>query len=351
MLTLRTGRARSSAPGLALDARIFAVAAINGVIGAAVAVLIAPHTWSVDADRNLAAAQALAAGTFGQDSGYLYSPLAAALTMPVAGLLPATLATGGWLAARLAVLLGGVARETNRLSTPNRILVAIAAVSFVPVLYDLLLGNVSILIVAVLALIAWSDDGYLTGLPMGLLLATVPKPALIPILLWMLVYRRKSFLSALGSAAIFTGLGLIVFGGSTYAGWLQVLLHPAYLGTQQLGNLALTAMLPPALAWPLVGLTIAASLIALRRGEAPGLIACLCAGLLIAPYTMAYGAVLLLLAVRPLARVAPTRTFLLAVSSSLGVVIFLPLWVGAILITTLAVPRAAWSQLVHGANA
>ena len=351
MLTLRTGRARSSVPGLALDARIFAVAAINGVIGAAVAVLIMPHAWSVDANRNLAAAQALAAGTFGQDFGYLYSPLAAALTLPVAGLLPASLAIGGWLAARVAVLLAGIARETGDLSTPNRILVAIAAVSFVPVLYDLLLGNVSILIVAVLALIAWSDDGYLTGLPMGLLLATVPKPALIPILLWMLIYRRRSFLSALGSAAIFTGLGLIVFGGSAYASWLQVLLHPAYLGTQQLGNLALTAMLPPALAWPLVGLTVVASLIALRRGEAPGLIACLCAGLLIAPYTMAYGAVLLLLAVRPLARVAPTRTFLLAASSSLGVVIFLPLWVGAILVTTLAVPRAAWTHLIHGANA
>ncbi len=156
MLTMRTGRARSSAPGLALDARILAVAAINGVIGAAVAVLIMPHAWSVDANRNLAAAQALAAGTFGQDFGYLYSPLAAALTLPVAGLLPATLAIGGWLAARVAVLLAGIARETRDLSTPNRILVAIAAVSFVPVLYDLLLGNVSILIVAVLALIAWS---------------------------------------------------------------------------------------------------------------------------------------------------------------------------------------------------
>ncbi len=312
MLTLRTGQARPNAPGLALSPRIFAVAAINGVIGAAVAVLIFPIAWAADSDRNLAAAQALAAGTFGQDHTYLYSPLAAALTLPVAAIVPYGLATAGWLIGRLGILAAGVARETRELSTPDRILVLIAAIGFVPTLYDLLLGNLSILITAVVAVIAWSEDGYLTGLPMGLLLATVPKPALIPVLLWMALYRRRSFLSAIGSAAVLTGIGLLVLGGASYAAWLQVLLHPYYLGTQQLGNMALGAMLPPILAWPLTVLTIVATVVALRRGETPGLIACLCAGLLIAPYTMAYGAVLLLVVVRPLARVAPKPTFILA---------------------------------------
>jgi uncharacterized membrane protein len=66
---------------------------------------------------------------------------------------------------------------------------------------------------------------------------------------------------------------------------------------------------------------------------------------------MAYGAVMLLLAVRPLARVAPTPTFILAASGSLAVIIFLPLWVGAILVTTLAVPVAAWTNLHQGGAA
>jgi len=334
-----------------LNPRIFAVAAINGVIGAAVAVLIFPVAWAADGDRNLAAAQALAAGAFGQDHTYLYSPLAAALTLPVAALMPYGLATAGWLIGRLVVLSEGVARETTILSTPDRILVAIAAIGFVPTLYDLLLGNVSILIAAVVAVIAWADDDYLTGLPMGLLLATIPKPALTPILLWMFVYRRRSFLSAIGSAALLSGIGLVLIGGAAYAGWLQVLLHPYYLGTQQLGNMALGAMLPAILAWPLTALTLVATGVALRRAEAPGFIACLCAGLLIAPYTMAYGAVLMLLAVRPLARVAPTRTFILAACGSLAVIIFLPLWAGAILVTTLAVPVAAWTKLNQGAAA
>ena len=332
-----------------VDPRIFAVAAMNTILGVVVGVLLFPLAWSADGDRNLAAAQALAAGTFGQDHTYLYSPLAAALTLPVASLVPYAFAIGGWLVARIAVLAAGIARQTRELSNPERILVVVAAVGFVPTLYDLLLGNVSILLAAVVAIVAWSDDGYLTGLPLGLMLATIPKPALIPVLLWMLVFRRKAFLASVGSAAVFSAIGIVALGGGTYADWLQVLLHPYYLGTAQLGNMALGAMLPPVLAWPLTALTVGATLVALRRGETAGFIACLCAGLLIAPYTMAYGAVLLLLAVRPLARVAPMRTFALAITGSLGVIVFMPLWVGAVMVTTLAVPRAAWAGLREGA--
>jgi len=64
---------------------------------------------------------------------------------------------------------------------------------------------------------------------------------------------------------------------------------------------------------------------------------------------MAYGAVLLLLAVRPLASAAPVRTFVLAATGSLSVIVFLPLWVGAILATTLSIPRTSWPELHHGA--
>jgi hypothetical protein len=333
---------------LAVNPWILAVAAINLGLALAFGSLIAPIVWSVDGDRNLGAAQALAAGTFGVDRGYLYSPLAAALTLPAAMLIPHVLAVAGWLIGRLGVLGAGIARETRGRSMPDRVLVAIAAIAFVPSLHDLLLGNVSILITAAVAIVAWAPDRYASGLPLGVVLATVPKPALIPILVWMVVFRRRALLSAVGSAAILSGLGLVVLGASAYAGWFQVLLHPYYLATNQTGNLALGAMLPGFLAWPLMALTVIATVVALRRGETPGFLACLCAGLLIAPYTMAYGAVILLLGVRPLARVAPMRTFLLAASGSLGVILFLPLWVGAILATTLSIPRNAWNELSQG---
>ncbi|MGH2465166.1 MAG: glycosyltransferase 87 family protein [Candidatus Limnocylindrales bacterium] len=346
MLTARTGQA-----SLAINPWIFAVAAINAILAVGIGVLIAPIVWSVDGDRNLAAARALMAGTFGQDHGYLYTPLAAALTIPAVSVVPYGLAVAGWLVARIAVLFEGVRREVSDLSPIDRILVAVAAIAFVPTLHDLLLGNVSILITAAVAVVAWSGDGYLAGLPLGLVLATVPKPALIPILIWMLLFRRRALLSAVGSAAFLSAAAFVILGASTYGAWFQVLLHPYYLGTNQTGNLALGAMLPALLAWPLIGATVVATVVALRRGEAPGFIACLCAGLLIAPYTMAYGAVLLLLAVRPLSRVSPTPTFALAATGSIGVIVFMPIWVGAILAATLAVPRAAWTPLRHGAAA
>lgn len=349
MLTTRTGPADVTVPGLKINPGILAVAGLNAIFGTIVALTIAPLVWSVDGDRNLGAARALLAGTFGQDHGYLYSPLAAAITVPAAIGLPYAIAVAGWLLSRLGTLLAGVARQTRDLSSADRVLVGVAVVSFVPSLHDLLLGNVSILITAAVAIVATRADGYRGGLPLGLILATVPKPALIPILVWMMVYRRRAFLSAIGSAAGLTLLGLVVLGASAYADWLAVLLHPYYLGTNQTGNLALGAMLPGALAWPLMVATVVATVVALRRGESPGLIACLCAGLLVAPYTMAYGAVLLLLAVRPLAHASPKATLLLAATGSLGVIVFLPLWVGAILVTTLAVPRAAWINLNQGA--
>jgi hypothetical protein len=337
------------APRLAIDPRILVIAAFNAIFGVAVAALIAPHVWSVDGDRSLRAALALANGTFGQDGGYLYSPLAAALTLPLAAGLRYVVAIGAWLLGRLGILLAGIARETRGLSIPDRVLVVIAAVSFIPTLHDLMLGQVTILIGAAVALVAWSEDGYAAGLPLGLILATVPKPAVIPILVWMAIFRRRALLSTIGSAALLSLFGLILLGGTDYANWFQVLLHQAKIGPLQAGNLAPGALFPPVVAWPLMALTGAFTVIAVRRGETPGFIACLCAGLLVAPYTMAYGAVLLLLAVKSLAQVAPIRTFALAITGSLGVILFLPLWVGAILVTTLAVSRTAWAALHQGA--
>ncbi len=333
---------------LRIDPRILAIAVFNAIFGAAVAALIASHVWSVDGDRDLRAALALADGTFGQDRGYLYSPLAAAITLPVAVGLPSAVAIVGWFLGRLGILVAGVARETRGLSNPDRVLVAIAAVSFIPTIQDLMLGNNSILIAAAVAIVAWAADGYLPGLPLGLILATIPKPALIPILIWMAVFRRRALASALGSAAAFSLVGYVVLGAGAYAAWFQVLLHPYYLGTDQAGNLALGGLLPPILAGPLMLVTVVATLFALRRGETPGFIACLCAGLLVSPYTMAYGAVLLLLALRPLVRVARASAFALAAIGSIAVVLFLPLWAGAILVMTLAVPRTAWANLHQG---
>jgi hypothetical protein len=321
---------------------LLAVAGFNAVLGIGVALAIAPHAWATDAERNLAAAGDLAAGAFGRNRGYLYSPLAAILTIP-ATWLPAGLAIGGWLLARLAVLAEGIRRETRGWRPVDRVSAAVATVMFVPTLYDLMLGNVTILLAAGVAVVAWSRDRASAGIVLGLLLATVPKPAVVPILVWMLIYRRRALLGTALTAVAASALTAAILGTGPYLAWFDILRRPEYLDSPQFGNLSLTA-LPTALAVVIGVAALAGTLLALRMGEAPGFVAVLAAGLVLAPYTMAYGPVMLLIAFRPLLWVAPVRTFLLAITGSLLVIVFLPAWALAWIATAVSVPRVVWSE-------
>jgi len=321
---------------------LLAIAGFNAVLGVGVALAIAPHAWAVDAERNLAVAADLAAGAFGRNRGYLYSPLAALLTVP-ATWLPVGVAVFGWLVVRLAVLGEGIRRETQGWRPLDRASAAVATVMFVPTLYDLMLGNVTIVLTAGVAIVAWSGDRFRAGIALGLLLAMVPKPAIVPFLIWMLIYRRRALVGLGLTAVAATAVGGLITGINPYASYIDILRHPEYLDSPQFGNLALTA-LPWAVAIGLGLCAIAGTLLALRAGEAPGLIAALAAGLVLSPYTMAYGPVMLLIAFRPLLGVAPVRTFLVAVSGSLLVIVFLPAWALAWMVAALSVPRAVWAE-------
>ena len=324
---------------------LVAVAAFQVILSAAVVRAIAPNAWLADATRGVEAAQALAAGTFGTDRGYLYSPLAAMLILATTW-IPAGVAGGAWLVARLGVLIAGIGRETRGLPTADRLLIALAAAAFLPTVYDLMLGNVSILLVAAVALVAWSPDRLRTGLPLGLALATAPKPALIPILVWMLVFRRRALAGSLGTAGAVTLAAVAVLGVAPYAVWIDVLRHPLYLAGPQGGNFALTGFFPTLVAVALGALAVAAAIVALRRGETPGLLAAVAVGLLVAPYTLAYGAVFLLLAVRPLAGVLPAWLLLLsALAAPVLVIVFLPGLAGALLAVAVVVRPWRWPPL------
>ncbi len=343
MSSVPTAALARPVPPLSLP--VLAVAALTAIVGVAVAVAIAPAAWTVDIERNLRAADALRAGSFGIVEGYLYTPLAAALTIPLT-LVPVGVAVVGWLATRLALVLAGVRRETAGRAIGDRAAAVLAAVTFIPTLHDLMLGNVSVVMTATLALVLWCRDRWWTGVALGLVLATFPKPQLVPILVWMLVFRRRSLIGALGTAAIATGVGVLWLGFDRYLTFVDVVLHVPYLGTPMYGNLGLTG-LTPGLVVPLGMLTIAAAAIGFWRGEAAGFICAVGAGILLAPYTMAYSAVPLLLGIRPLSRVAPRATFLLALTGSLGVLVFLPLWVGAVIAVALGVPRLRWAPAEH----
>jgi len=331
--------------------QVLAVAAMSVLFGVAVAVAIVPHTWAVDASRNLAAAEALLDGQFGSDRGYLYSPLAAALTVP-ATWLPAGLAVVVWFLLRLGVLVGGAVAQARGLATGDRMLAVLGAVFFIPCVLDLSLGNVSILLAAAVALVAWRRDAWWTGILVGLALATVPKPQLLPVLVWMVLFRPRAAAGALVTAGVATGLGVLVLGLDPYVAWFDVLRAPEYVasGSTQ-GNLALAAWLDDrlpelaVLALPLSVLAVTGAIAGLLRGPWPGFIACICLGLLVAPYTMAYGAVLLLLSVRPLTLVSPRWVLLLGLLAPLGIILAMPIWVAAVMAVAISVPRGAWGAV------
>lgn len=332
---------RAASPRV-ISLAIFAIAVFNVVFGVAFIVAVADPAWAADITRNLSAARDLAVGEFGRDRTYLYSPVAALLTIP-ATWAPPGLAIGGWLVARLAILAEGVRRETAGRRPVDRVAVLAAVAMVVPTLYDLMLGNVTIVIAAAVALVAWSRDRFAAGIAFGLVLATVPKPALVPVLLWMVLYRRRALVGAVVTAGVAAVVGLAIFGFLPYQAFADILRHPEYLDGPMLGNLALTA-LPPTVAIPIAALTIVGTLVSLRNGEVPGFIACLAAGLLIAPYTMAYGPVLLLLGLRPMLAVTPVPAYALAATGSIMVIVFLPAWALAWVGAVVLVPRRDWAR-------
>ena len=253
------------------------------------------------------------------------------------------MATACWFGADVGLIAAGARRETRGWRVFDRFVAGLAAIMFVPVVHDLVLGNVSIVMTAAIAVVLWNRDRVVAGIPLGLILATVPKPQLIPVLAWMLVFRRRSLLGTVSSASAATGVGILILGVGSYRTFIDHILDVPYLRSPMYGNLGLTS-LPSALYLPLACATILSTVVAFRRDERAGFVCAVVAGILLAPYSMAYSAVPLLLAARPLGRVAPRAAFVLAISASIGVIAFMPLWLGAIIATALATRGDAWGR-------
>src|SRR5665811_1582297 len=131
----------------------------------------------------------------------------------------------------------------------DRWLLGVAVIGFLPILYDLELGNVTVIVLVAVAAIAWTPDRIATGIPLGLILATAPKPQLIPVLVWLVVAHRRALAGAFATAALATLIGLALTGPAAYWDWVDALRAPTYLNSGEIINLALWS-LPPAVAVP-----------------------------------------------------------------------------------------------------
>jgi hypothetical protein len=306
-----------------------------------VAVTRAAHVvLAADAHRNLAAASALINGAFGSVADYLYSPLAAALAVPALALDP-SIAVAAWFALEVALLVVGTALVTRGLCDIDRVLIGVVVIGFLPVVYDLELGNVTVVVIAALAAIAWMPDRVATGIPLGIILATAPKPQLIPVLIWLAIVHRRALLGVLVTAVLATLVGIALTGPTAYEAWIAALRAPAYLNSGEVINLALWS-LPAVIAIPAAAVAILGFVVTLRRGYWPGLVGAICVGLLLAPYTLIYGAGLLLVAAPAAVRASPSVVFVLAIIAPALLVVAFPVWVGLVFAAAAVLPAAAW---------
>jgi hypothetical protein len=224
-----------------------------------------------DGNRLFEAGQrALAGADIYSDPSFLYGPLAAILAAPLAA-IPPLLGHVVWLAIHAVVVLW----LGRRLGGSFRALI------FLPFVADAYLGNVNSFLVLA-TLLAFVDDAR-HGIPLGLLLALVPKPLIVPIMLWLVIHRRRSALGAIGAAATLTIVGVSLM-PNAYAEWFEALAAGGRFAAPSTWNQAISGV-APALALP-IAIGSYAILVATLRFAAPrtSLAWAIATGILAAPY-------------------------------------------------------------------
>jgi hypothetical protein len=141
---------------------------------------------------------------------------------------------------------------------------AIAALAFVtlPVQDDLILGNVmTFFLVAVM----WAvfANGWRAAIPLGIVLAFAIKPAIGPLLVWMVLRDRSLLVRIVAVALATSGVFAIFAGPSRYLEYLASLPMTASFIHAWGGNVGLNTMFPTF--WPAgialgYGLTVAAAI-------------------------------------------------------------------------------------------
>ncbi|MBI2763192.1 MAG: DUF2029 domain-containing protein [Chloroflexi bacterium] len=293
---------------------LFAVAVMNVITGLGLAVTIFAGNFGVDSGLYRRCAVLLAEGQT-DFCGFLYSPLTAVVARPLTWISP-TAAMVAMSLIGIAVVVTGVVLETRGHALVDRLLVAIAALSFAPTVHELLLGQTTLLIAAAIYPLARRADAFRNGIPFGIALALAPKPLVVPVLIWLVVWRRQALAATVLTTLLLTGVGMALLGVGQYQEWIAVLSgagNASVAGSLSLwerGNFSL---------WPLNPVTFVIACVvgigtlwAILRDSSRGFVASLFAGLLLAPYSQLYAFSILLLAVRPALEFAPRTTRVLA---------------------------------------
>ena len=341
------GRPHSNAPSPNADLvdrwggrpLLFAIAILNAITGFAVACVIAPLCFGDDAGFYRQYALAAVSGNFDATS-FLYPPLTAHFFYPLTWVTPLFAAIIMTLIG-FTILMVGVRSETRGHPLVDRVLVTVAVLGFIPVVYELLLGQVTFIIAATIYPVVRRTDAFKNGIPLGIALALAPKPLLIPILLWMVIWRRRALTTTLLVAAALTCLGLALSGVDQYLQWFSLLTRVGQESASGTFSLALKGNFS---LWPLdpiksiLAIAICVTVFwTIFRDSSRGFVAAVFMGLLLAPYTGLYAASILLLTVKPALAFAPraTRLFALVANPALGLLHVLAAWsIGGLIVCT-----------------
>jgi hypothetical protein len=125
------------------------------------------------------------------------------------------------------------------------------------VIHDLVLGNVMTLYLSATALVVALPGRRWAAVPLGILVAIALKPAIAPVLLWLLVARRSQFVAALVAGLATTALFALLLGPGVYLDYLAALPKLGGLAQPFTGNLGLSSVslvvalvaIPLALVW------------------------------------------------------------------------------------------------------
>ena len=277
-----------------------------------------PGWWGIDLQLVVAAGGRFAAGQpIYSDPRFLYPPFAAILAQPLARLdfMAVSIIYAGLKIAIAVVAIAVVARE---LSHGQKVAAMLMLVLSLPFLHDLMLGNANVLLVGAMVPAMLGRDRARSGILLGLATAAFAKPLVIPVLLWLLVWRRRTLLGTVLTGLAATAAAALVAGPGAYLDWARALLGGTRFAVPFAGNHGVTALFPelwlPAAAVTTVGLL----LVLARCSERTGLVWAATAGILIAPYAGTYSALPVALAMPGLLQTAPTFTLAMVAISTVA---------------------------------
>jgi hypothetical protein len=287
--------------------------------------------WGIDLQLIVDAGGRFAAGQpIYSDPRFLYPPLAAILVQPLARLdfMAVSIIYAGL---KIAIAVAAVAAVARELSHGQKVAAMLMLVLSLPFLHDLMLGNANALLVGAMVPAMLGRDRARHGVLLGLATAAFAKPLVISVLLWLLVWRRRTLLATVLTGLAATAAAALIAGPGSYLDWAKALLGGTRFAVPFAGNHGVTALFPE-LWLPVAAITSVGLLWVLgRRSEGAGLTWAVTAGILIAPYAGTYSALPVALATPRLLKTVPNFTLAMVALSTIATGFALPFYAAAIL--------------------